>query len=439
MPNLTDVPCEWATNSVNNHIIVSNDKVLTRHHSHGWKTIASGSEFKEGKVTVTFHCVSTGELVVGVVPTGSNVVNTATFIGQGDGWGYHVGNGNLYHAGGTKGGNRVVTNGQVVKMELDFKLRTISFNVNDAILPYGTAFENLCGPVCIAVSMCSIGQNVAVTISSQRPVGIVVKEPIGYRDSTLHETLLRQISLVRHKLNLVVLGEMGAGKSSLINTMITALHNDTEIYQEALSFGESNAHVTKRLSSYSLPDLNVKLWDAWGWTNSNYQNQLTYLLDGQLEAGFLMDNSARRGEPNFKVHPDVGDMMHAVIFVIDATNTLDNQAFGKRLAHFRQIAQERDYRPVLVITKVDVLDTRLSSDLSELFTGDSVQKCVSSVADVTGFSPNQIFPCKLYRGEYDRSLLVETPVLMALWAAIKAALRFVEKANAPGGAAGGEA
>ena len=87
------------------------------------------------------------------------------------------------------------------------------------------------------------------------------------------------------KFNILVLGEIGSGKSAAINTIRTALNPGDNLHEAALAMGGSGV-VGTFYERYRLsPKAEVYLWDTWGiYQSKNYVDDgLRMMLEGRLE------------------------------------------------------------------------------------------------------------------------------------------------------------
>ena len=87
------------------------------------------------------------------------------------------------------------------------------------------------------------------------------------------------------KFNILVLGEVGSGKSAAINTIRTALHPGDNLHEAALALG-GQGNVTTFYERYRLsPKAGVYLCDTWGiYQGKNYVDDgLRMMLEGRLE------------------------------------------------------------------------------------------------------------------------------------------------------------
>ncbi len=60
-----------------------------------------------------------------------------------------------------------------------------------------------------------------------------------------------------------------------------------------------------------------------------------------------------------------------------------------------QCAPRADYRCVIALTKIDLIDKRLKLKPDKAFQSASVEDLVAEVSEMTGFAENQIWRCKL--------------------------------------------
>lgn len=94
--------------------------------------------------------------------------------------------------------------------------------------------------------------------------------------------------------NILVMGEVGSGKSSAINTFVTAMHDDAETYLPALSLALPDDNVTPFYKRYSVnPKSDLMLYDSWGIYHG--QNYVDESLQRMLE-GRMVDTGAVRGQ-----------------------------------------------------------------------------------------------------------------------------------------------
>ena len=69
---------------------------------------------------------------------------------------------------------------------------------------------------------------------------------------------------------------------------------------------------------------------------------------------------------------------------------------------------------IVLLTKIDILDENLCSDLPMVFSSPKVESCLSKVSSILGIPENQIHPVKNYKKEMVIDKNVDILALMAL-------------------------
>lgn len=146
----------------------------------------------------------------------------------------------------------------------------------------------------------------------------------------MNKLLKRVKALGIENLNILVLGGIGAGKSSFISTLQSIIKGKYDS-QFALAGASDKTFTTKfqKLSFEGVPQ--VKILETFGIQKNNYEHILKPLLDGTLPEG--------QGESKDPL-PDYGpatlqSRVHAVIFVMDAN--IKGEFYKERLDDITKI------------------------------------------------------------------------------------------------------
>lgn len=117
-----------------------------------------------------------------------------------------------------------------------------------------------------------------------------------------------------NKINILMFGYMGAGKSSFINTAETAVGERFLKKQYAIPSASS---VTLKLCKVPLTDT-IYLWDVWGYENKDsFSEVFSLLMMGMLPDG----HEHGRGMP-MQLKSSLEERVHAVILVIDGGQSI---------------------------------------------------------------------------------------------------------------------
>jgi len=248
----------------------------------------------------------------------------------------------------------------------------------------------------------------------------------------------------KYPINILMMGNWGAGKSSCLNSVVTALsrfESHDRPRQLQLQQEKPVDHVTTKLEKVIFRDApeefkNLRLWDTWGWAEGKEytQGQFQFILQGHLPSGWDKKEDANKRHPKWIKNPEFKNRIHAIIFVIEAeepfvrdpTDLASNEYYA-RLRSFVDIATEEGYIPICAMSKIDKISRSLQKDLSLAFEDEAVQRAMKNISVGAGFNPNAIFPCKFYSSETSRNDWVEAMTLGVFAEAIRNAKTFRDK------------
>lgn len=168
-------------------------------------------------------------------------------------------------------------------------------------------------------------------------------------------------------LNLLLLGGVGAGKSSIVSTIDSICKG--RISRRA-AHGEGAGSLTKDLHKFNFVQPGSKqpvkwqIWDSMGWGSDDYkQGELGFILDGNLPSNTDLTRSISTRTAGFNAHPRLQDRVHCMILVVPAHAATD-EGYLKRLQEMRQIARDRgELRNVPSLSCVSLLRAECSCTL----------------------------------------------------------------------------
>ncbi|KAK3105723.1 hypothetical protein FSP39_004276 [Pinctada imbricata] len=175
------------------------------------------------------------------------------------------------------------------------------------------------------------------------------------------------------EVSILLLGQVAAGKSSLINTI------------QSVFRGEVSARARSGTAENSLT---IKF------------NPLTAISPTSF--GFIKS-------------PNVKDKVHAVILVVDAS-TFDVMPEGiiAKIKDIQTVFNARDLPQVIFMTKIDKLCPDVSDDLTNVFRSETTFEVLSKISDCFGLPRGHIFPVKNYENETELDGNINILVLKAL-------------------------
>eukprot|EP01013_Petalomonas_cantuscygni_P037744 TRINITY_DN68630_c0_g1_i1.p1 TRINITY_DN68630_c0_g1~~TRINITY_DN68630_c0_g1_i1.p1 ORF type:complete len:385 (+),score=64.59 TRINITY_DN68630_c0_g1_i1:107-1261(+) len=223
------------------------------------------------------------------------------------------------------------------------------------------------------------------------------------------------------RLNILVFGVDGAGKSSSINKFLTIIDTSPHVVHAAPTAG-GERHVTTTLAKYALGDY-ITIWDTWGFTGENYNDQtLNYILAGRLPGGWEMRTLDAQSRKFVAEHGDStkhNRRIHAAILVLAAPYIVQNvehdiitETIRNKLREFRELV------PIVLVTQIDQTG---DADLS--FT-ELRRKWGPAVERMTTVPARDVYFSESYHDTDQRTFKRDLQGFAALQAALRNAQRF---------------
>eukprot|EP00475_Leptophrys_vorax_P038772 TRINITY_DN6907_c0_g1_i1.p1 TRINITY_DN6907_c0_g1~~TRINITY_DN6907_c0_g1_i1.p1 ORF type:complete len:384 (-),score=96.63 TRINITY_DN6907_c0_g1_i1:134-1285(-) len=251
-----------------------------------------------------------------------------------------------------------------------------------------------------------------------------LETPDGFDTQEFMDDLLLFFKNLRRRVNVVVFGAFGSGKSALLSTMLTALRNQKRILKGIAPNRSDSHHVTTCLRKFEAGMVN--LLDCWGFSDENFaHSQVHHILDGALSDGNSMHDAVQRKPKKSLAGAAASndrecEEVNAVIIVVDAVDFVDNESLIARLNSLIGLLLDRDLVPMIALNKVDKLQLGVKNNLGQVFRYASVRSRILKISQETGLPVNQVFPVKSYECEYSRKLDIEKLALFCLRETIEA-------------------
>ncbi|XP_056000062.1 interferon-induced protein 44-like [Ostrea edulis] len=240
------------------------------------------------------------------------------------------------------------------------------------------------------------------------------RDPPGWKSQTLMELKDYVIDyrppeeMEAPEANVLLVGQIGAGKSSLLNTMNSIFKG--EMTSRAWT-GSSENSLTTSFNKFRIRDpstrkfLNFRLCDTRGLEeNMCMKNEdMALILDGHIPHNYTFNPVAQASNdvPGFHKQPTSKDKIHVIVFVVDGS-TVDVMPEGvlkKKIKDIKCMAIDRGIPLLVYITKIDKVWPLVDKDVTEVFFSRPVEEMVNKVADVIAIPRAHILPVKNYENE----------------------------------------
>uniref|UniRef100_A0A8W8M3R3 TLDc domain-containing protein n=1 Tax=Magallana gigas TaxID=29159 RepID=A0A8W8M3R3_MAGGI len=232
------------------------------------------------------------------------------------------------------------------------------------------------------------------------------------------------------EVNILLVGQVGAGKSSVVNTINSIWKGEISTRSWA---GSSEHSLTTSFTRYKIRDpstgtyLKFRLCDMRGLEGDmNVKSEdIASLLDGHIPNKYKFNPAApaTKDTPGFVKEPTIKDMIHTVVFVIDGSNVeVMPDEIVKKLKDIKEMLIVRDIPLMVFETKIDKVCSEVDKDVEEVFYSETVKTSVDKVADVIAIPRSHVFPIK----NYEKEGSLQTGISILALRALKQALLFSE-------------
>jgi len=227
------------------------------------------------------------------------------------------------------------------------------------------------------------------------------------------------------KLNILLFGGAGTGKTTLIKTILSTMKGDiVRTIGGFVGGGSEHASTTFREIRVSKT---ISVWDAWGATTNNYKaDELSLMLIGAVPPNWNMGNPIDYTDDIIrsrltKTNPDA---ISAVFFTI-TQELVNDPVYKANLKKWIDVVKQKrnDLQPMLILTKIDEINPNLRTEPS---LNDSIlAEKLTQISAETDVPENYIFPTLGYTKENECTFDIDKLICIILQRAISSASEVV--------------
>ncbi|KAJ7332563.1 hypothetical protein JRQ81_014743 [Phrynocephalus forsythii] len=233
------------------------------------------------------------------------------------------------------------------------------------------------------------------------------------------------------KVRVLFLGQIGAGKSSLFNSINSVFRGHVRP-QAAVGVGETSETLKYRvypvITGSNRQQLPVLFCDTMGLEekegSSLKTDDVVSIIKGHVPNWYQFNPMAaiKPSTPRYIESPSLKDQIHCIVFVVDGSKIeILPEKMESRLKELRHKAKEFDLPQIVLMTKVDEICPSVKDNVSNVYKSKAVLEQMQIASVKFGIPLNQIVPIKNYCSELELKTDVDILILTALRQMVRAA------------------
>ncbi|XP_053085934.1 interferon-induced protein 44-like [Pangasianodon hypophthalmus] len=242
-----------------------------------------------------------------------------------------------------------------------------------------------------------------------------------------------------HELKILLHGPIGAGKSSLINSINTVLQG----YNAAGALADSSAGQSQSFTlKFKIHRLKkggpgsfypFVFTDIMGLEEDKSKGvqtkDINKILKGHVKDGYTFNpvKPIDKGDPKYISNPSLKDKVHCLVSVLPADRiSLISDDVIQKMRAVREKARDLEIPQVVVMSMVDKACPLVNENLRKIYTSKKIKEKMEECSHKLGVPMNCIFPVLNYHEQVTNDTAMDILILMAMTDIIRFANHYVE-------------
>nr|XP_055062651.1 interferon-induced protein 44-like [Misgurnus anguillicaudatus] len=226
-------------------------------------------------------------------------------------------------------------------------------------------------------------------------------------------------------IKILVAGEIGAGKSSFINSVRSVFQGRITSRALVSSSDALGKSFTTKFEGFRIKSgdkfLPYVFTDIMGLEPAvlagSQPEDIINAVFGHVKDGYKFDESEpiAQGKEHYISDPNLSDQAFCLVYVVaaDTISFIDKKLIDK-LKIIRQRISDRDIPQVVVMTNIDKACPLVKNDLRKVYHSKKIKEKMQTCSDSIGVTMSNIFPVKNYHEETETNPDVDVLILKAL-------------------------
>lgn len=214
------------------------------------------------------------------------------------------------------------------------------------------------------------------------------------------------------RLNIMLVGAVGSGKSSTINSICSIMNGRISCRTNAGSYGESFTTKYSEIKGEGEFE-NIFFYDTSGIEDQSGPS--TRDVEDAVNGGRKPGDKFVAQESSTEVEKNEDLEIHCIIYVLDAENVKHGLRMStkRKLEDVVRTVREGPSR-VVFLTHVDIISSKVNKDNKNIFSCYKIQNIVALTSALMTIDEGLIYPIRNYVTEQDVCPAINIPLLLAL-------------------------